>query len=272
MNRFTCFALLLPLATAPAPAFSAVDVRFSPHKPYTPKRHVKREPGVRQHMVVQTIHSKPPAPQAVEKTKSVPLTGRLIYQEVLPAATSTLPVINDDIKLNSLEQPQATTMQPDVKIPSPDTHTHGFHWTNFLKLLSLDWASHRVDSGIRERSWVSDVNQEQSLQLADWIAAYIAKQAPTESTILLLAPPPRAQAYNPLTQALNDSLRRSGFGIVDSKRQAPDAQILRYQVSRLNGGLWVQLQLNQTEANRFYSINVTNSLVAEAPLSVREVR
>jgi len=276
MNRFTCFALLLPLSMTPA--FSAVDTKLSPHSSSAAKRHVKTHPGVRKHTVVQANHSKSPVHQAAESPKSVPLTGRLIYQEVLPAATPTAPVTEDDLdlraetKTNSLERSQATTTQVDVKTYPPATHAHGFTWTNFLKLLSLDWAPHRVNPGIRERSWVCDVTQEQSLQLADWIAAYITKQAPTESTILLLAPPPRAQASNPLTLALSDSLRRSGFGIVESKRQAPDAQVLRYQVSRLNGGLWVQLQLNQTEANRFYSVNVSNSLVAEAPLSVREVR
>lgn len=92
------------------------------------------------------------------------------------------------------------------------------------------------------------------------------------SSTLLLAPPWKGQAHNALTPALDDSLRKAGFGLVDSKSQAQNAQVLRYQVSRLDDGVWVQVQLNKTEADRFYSLDASHSLVADAPFSVREAQ
>jgi hypothetical protein len=134
-------------------------------------------------------------------------------------------------------------------------------------------APFRADPHIIDRSWVTDVTEEQSTQLADSITAYVAahtKASSPDLTILLLAPTPREQANNPLTLALNNAFRKSGFGLVESKEQAGNAQDLRYQVSRFNDGLWLQLQLNKVEANRFYSLDSDNKIVGDAPFSVRE--
>jgi hypothetical protein len=69
---------------------------------------------------------------------------------------------------------------------------------------------------------------------------------------------------------LNNAFRKTGFGLVESKKQAANAQDVRYQVSRFNNGLWLQLQLNKVEANRFYSLDADNKIVGDAPFSVRE--
>jgi hypothetical protein len=167
-----------------------------------------------------------------------------------------------------VEQAVMTPLQNKVEVTSEGQRSASSHWIAVLKTFFLDISLRNTG---RERSWVSGINEEQSLQLAASIADYIAKQVPTVSTILLLAPP-KAQANNPLTPALNESLRKSGFAIVDSKRQARDAHVLLYQISRLNGGFLVQLRLNQTEANRFYSLNSVQGLVASAPFSVRQVQ
>jgi hypothetical protein len=131
----------------------------------------------------------------------------------------------------------------------------------------------RADPHITDRSWVTDVTEAQSTELAESIVAYVAahtKASSPELTILLLAPTPREQANNPLTLALNNALRKSGFGLVESKEQAANAQDLRYQVSRFNDGLWLQLQLNKVEVNRFYSLDADNKIEGDAPFSVRE--
>ena len=96
--------------------------------------------------------------------------------------------------------------------------------------------------------------------------SYVGKKAAVESTTILLAPTERLQADNPLTPALSNSLRKSGFALVESKTQASNAQVLRYQVSRLDDGVWVQLHLNQEEANRFYSLDASNRSCSGCPI------
>ena len=259
MNRFTCLSFLLLLATAPA--FSAPAAKRSAYHTAASRRHIAKKAVVQHHVVAHPILTG-------EKAQTGAFTGRLIYEEPQEEVTSTPPVIqpksaSGEMSSKGLEQPQSTKTPDEVKQTSPP---------RALKASSVELSTKRLDPGIAERSWVSDVTMEQSLQLADLIAAYVAKQVPPDSTILLLAPPQTVQAHNPLTPALNYFLRKTGFGLVESKEQAPNAHVLTYQVSRFNEGLWLQLQLNHSEVNRFYSLNAANSLVADAPFCVREDR
>jgi hypothetical protein len=265
MNHFAWLIVLLTFATTPA--FCTTVVQAPAHHVTVHKRHAQKGAG-------SQVHASMPSTRQPKKANPVALTGGLIYQEVeVPAPTTPAEVQGKcDAAPAPITKPseQKAIMVPQGKIEKimDVQRSSGFHWIGFLKALSLIPRTF----GMMERSWVSDVTQQQSLQLADAITVYLAKQAPPQSTVLLLAPPPKAQAGNPLTPALINSLRKSGFGLVESKRQALDAQVLQYQVSRLNGGLIVQLQFNKVEANRFYCINASNDLVAGSPFCVREVR
>jgi hypothetical protein len=257
MNRFTCLIFLLLLATPPA--FSAPAAKRSAYHTAANGRHIRKKAVVQQHAVAHPRLTS-------EKAQTDAFIGRLIYEEPQAEVTAAPPVIqpkSDSVEMtsNGLVQPQTTKTTDEIKQTSA---------ARTLKASSVELSTKRLDPGIAERSWVSDVTMEQSLQLADLIAAYVAKQEPPDSTILLLAPPQTVQAHNPLTPALNYFLRKTGFGLVESKEQAPNAHVLTYQVSRFNEGLWLQLQLNHSEVNRFYSLNAANSLVADAPFCVRE--
>ncbi len=259
INHFLCLFLLLPLAIAPA--FPATTATKTSYQRPVAKHPIKRKRRTQYHHS-PIVHK----PAIDNSAKPAPLAGQVIYQEVCLPVTPTVPATSGSISPPTTEPLE----QSQVKVEQPEKSSVVKHEAdNHIVTLST---YHRITTGIKERSLVNDVTQEQSLQLANAIAAYVAKQVPIESTTLLLAPPQISQANNSLTPALNDSLRKIGFGLVEAKCQAPEAQVLRYQVCRLDDGLWVQICLNQTEANRFYSLDLNSNLVADAPFSVREAQ
>ena len=259
MNRLVCFIALLPLAVRPA--LCATPTKYTPQHRSVHNRYVRKKPVV-QHKVA--VHNSPVCPPSSVS----PLVGQVIFEAAPPPASALQPVI--EIKPKAVYEPDNRLEQPEPALTRSETETNPI--ASVLKACFSRLVPHRINAGTFERSWVSDVNQEQSLQLADSIASYVGKKASVESTTILLAPTERLQAENALTPALSSSLRKTGFALVESKSQASNAQVLRYQVSRLDDGVWVQLHLNQEEANRFYSLDATNSLVANAPFSVREVK
>jgi hypothetical protein len=192
----------------------------------------------------------------------------VIYEAQPKQATAVSSVVEATPK--TLAEPDNRSEQAPPTPTKSEAETNPI--ANVLKACLLKLVPRRNWSGIAERSWVSDVSREQSLQLADSIASYIGQKASVESTTILLAPPERLQSENPFTPALSNSLRKSGFALVESKNQASNAQVLRYQVSKFDDGVWVQLHLNQEEANRYYALDASNSLVVDAPFCVREVK
>jgi len=260
MNRLVCLIALLPLVTSPA--FCAVPPKNAVLHKSTYRRHVRRKP-VAQHKIA--VHS---SPAVCPKAKPSPLLGQVVYEVAPKQASAIPPVVETTPKAMHESDNRFGQTQP----PSTETEPETNPIANVLKACFLRLVPHRNYAGTSERSWVSDVNREQSLQLADSIASYVGRKASVESTIILLAPTERPQADNPLTPALSNSLRKSGFALVESKSQASNAQVLRYQVSKLDDGVWVQLHLDQEEANRFYALDASNGLVANAPFSVREVK
>lgn len=207
-----------------------------------------------------------------ELVQPVALTGQLIYEELgLPPPPSL-----EELRIQSeehgdtervVEEPKLQPLEAKYDPAAETLSPSGMGWNAWLKMLACDL----IPGKSSNRSWVSDISAGQSLQLADQIASYLATQAPAQSTTILLAPPWAAQANSAFTVALNDALRKIGFGVIDSKRQAPNAQVVRYQICALNGGVLVQLDFNQKQTNQYYGLGSSNALVAGAPLCVREV-
>lgn len=260
MNRLVCFIAMLPLVTSPA--FCAASTKSPARHKCTDMRTARRK-LVAQHK--GAVYSSPVCPKA----KASPLVGQVVYEAAPKHATLLAPVVDAKPKVMPESESDASFEQAPPAVTKTETETNPV--ANVLKACFLRLVSRRNYTGTSERSWVSGVNRKQSLQIADSIAYYVGTKAPFESTFILLAPTERPQEDNPLTPALSNSLRRSGFALVESKNQAPNAQVLRYQVSKLDDGVWVQLHMNQQEANRFYSVDASNSLVADAPFCVREV-
>ena len=258
MNRLVCFIALLPLVMSPA--FCATPTKKAARHKSTYSTHVRRRPVAQRKVAVLPSRVCP-------KSKASPLVGQVIYEAAPHQATPIPPI---DAQPMAMPEPDNRFQQAQPTSTKSAAETNPV--ANILKACFLRLVPCRNSAGTTQRSWVSDVNRDQSLQLADSIASYVGRKASFESTIILLAPTERPQADNPLTPALSNSLRRAGFALVESKNQASNAQVLRYQVSKFDDGVWVQLDLNQEEANRFYSLDASNSLIADAPFCVREVK
>jgi hypothetical protein len=198
------------------------------------------------------------------------LMGQLVYDEVEPPAPDQLAGTEESYSSPSTNVAEQIPEQEVPVLKQGTTRFSGSRRPAPLKGLSSDSGSCR--SLTSEQSWVTELTEAQSSDLADSIAAFLARVVPAESTIVLLAPPPKQQRNNPFTSALGHSLRLRGFGLVEAREQAPDAKVLRYQVSAIDGGLVVQIRFNQIESNRFYSWDSSNGHVAIAPFCVREVR
>lgn len=118
-------------------------------------------------------------------------------------------------------------------------------------------------------SWVEEVNEADATELADAITGFLKQQWPVASTTLVLEPP--EQADNPLTPALEEALRQAGFALADPKAEVPGAHRLRYLVSPMGAGVLLRLQVDQTEASRWFVRDRAGALEAASPFTVRDV-
>jgi hypothetical protein len=200
----------------------------------------------------------PRQPNTAVQRLQTPLTGRV--EVTLPVSPPHLPQYTQIFP--SLIQPE---MIRPIQATQPSRHSHrtAFHWGQSApKIRKADYA---------ERSWVEDINTEQAKVIATSITHYLSQQIPPESTTLLMAIPAKNQRKNPLTPVLNAELRKAGFALVDRRSQSVNVQMLQYQVSRFNDGLWVKLRLPNTETNQFYHLNFANQPVASTGLTVRSI-
>jgi hypothetical protein len=120
-----------------------------------------------------------------------------------------------------------------------------------------------------ERSWVSDLNASQAIPLAVNVAEFLARQFPPETTTLLLAIPHKQQLNNPFTPELEAQLRQTGFTLATTRAQAPQAQLVRYQIGILDEGVLVQLETPHHWISRYYPFTPTQALMATHPFSIR---
>lgn len=267
MKQILCIFLSLLLVCAPA--YSAPATHGAAHPPSLHGRATQKTITTRGNATAKPVQTK--ATGVAETVPKPPaLMGQLIFDELEPPAPQA-PTGAKEI----YSVPSTTVME---QAPEPETTTikqetsrfSGSRLRALLKSLSLDCTSCR--SGSTDQSWVSELSKDQSLDLAHSIAAYLVHQAPAESTIVRLAPLRKSQRKNLFTPALEESLRKLGFGLVETKEQAPNAKVLRYQVSVIDGGVVIQFRFNQTETSRFYSLDLSSGLVALEPFCVREVR
>lgn len=225
------------------------------------------------------------APSTHDEAIATVLNGRLIYDELeVPAdlEAGEQQIQHDEQSIISETDrcvPEAADMQDhsELKIVEPKNmtlreagHLAVADWITFLKLLAMKFATAPLDATDRPKA--SEVNDSQSQKLAEDIASYIATQATPQDTTVLLVSQHQTSSDVPLTLALGDSLRRQGFGVLDSKRQGTDAQVLRYEIIRVDDGVMVELQFQQKQINQYYRLDASSNLIGCAPRSVREAR
>lgn len=194
-------------------------------------------------------------PSMAIRQLQTPLTARVVQTQSTLTPSQPMRPKYTQIFLTPV-QFAALTSTPSVKPSLPPRR-----WT----------AWHRPHVDYPARSWVTPLTSEQAKTLATSITSFLVDEMPPESTTLLLAIPPKSQALNPLTAQLTEKLRKAGFALVARQKQSPNTQILRYEVSPLDTGLWVKLQLPNLESNRFYTLTPDNQIVAASPFTVRSL-
>lgn len=223
----------------------------------TPTKHPfhRKTAPVRPHPQVPFSFIPPYQPSTALRQLKSPLTGRVVQTQ--PAMIPSQPVRPKYTQIFlTPAQLAALTPAPSVKPSPPPKRWTAWHWSH------VDYAA---------RSWVTPLNSEQAKTLASSITNFLVREMPPESTTLLLAIPSKSQAHNPLTEHLTENLRRAGFALVDRQQQASQAQLVRYEVSQLDSGFWVKLQLPNLESNRFYTLTPDNQIMAASPFTVRSL-
>lgn len=129
--------------------------------------------------------------------------------------------------------------------------------------------AHPFKPDYAEHSWVSDLTTAQAIPLAANIAGFLANQFDPETTILLLAQPSKKQLNNPLTPELETQLRQAGFTLAATRAEAPQAQLVQYQINAVSNGILVQLQTKKYWASRYYPFNAAQALMATHPFTLR---
>lgn len=208
----------------------------------------------------------PSLPNPTLARLTTPLTGRVVEQQFYPStfAPRTPAPVKPKYTQIFLTPAQLAALGLTPALPQAEAVKHQ---ETERKAKRIAAKKARVD--YKTRSWVGAIETDQAGPLAENIAQFLAEHFDPAETTLLLAIPPSKQRMNPFTPAFKASLRNLGFALADSRAQAPNARLLRYQVSELNEGVWVQLQVNQQQVNRFYPFNAANQLMATSPFSVR---
>jgi hypothetical protein len=200
---------------------------------YSSVAYYQRQAQRRRELQTQRPHHSTHSAKPIQnqKQEATPLTGRIVHQEETRLQTTMLPPVMAPNLVPPVAEEVTQTGQNQAR-PTDITNQQKTEYRlgAWLKQLACQVKA----TSTKEHSWVSGITDVQSAQLARAISAYVAELLPSNSTFLLLAPPPKAQKYNPLTLALNDTLRQAGFRLVESKSQAPNAQVLLYQASQLS--------------------------------------
>jgi len=225
----------------------------TPHKPYHPK-------GMSKPKIGQPPFSflPPHQPNATLSRLQATLTGRVVEHSSSPVPSS------------SATRPQYTQifLNPEP-VQAVTNSTAQSQVIQHQKMKVQAVASQTANLDYSLRSWVTDITTDQAKALAIALSTDLAQQNTPETTTLLLAVPHKKQRRNPFTPAFNDALRKAGFALVETCSQAKNTQIIQYQISRLDDGIWVKLRLPHSEVNRFYQLSNDHQLVATTPFSVR---
>lgn len=193
-----------------------------------------------------------------------PLQGRVVEERQTPP---TQPVYTQ-IYLTApppSEQPAISAFTPQPTAP-PATQPVG---TRTVARIPKAKRVRPFKPDYTERSWVSDLAVSQAVPLAANIAGFLAQQFDPKTTTLLLAQPGKKQLNNPLTPELETQLRQAGFTLAATRAEAPQAQLVQYQINAVGNGILVQLQTKTQWANRYYPVTATQALMATHPFSIR---
>jgi hypothetical protein len=121
--------------------------------------------------------------------------------------------------------------------------------------------------GSGSSSYVAGVAPTDAPVLAEALAGVISQQLPPLSTTLALQ---KAPADNALTPVLEAALARAGFALADPAQAVPNTHTVRYQVTPLDNGLLLRVQIDATtEASRWYRRDSAGQLTPGSPLTVR---
>jgi hypothetical protein len=191
-----------------------------------------------------------------------PIHGQITQQSALPSISSCAP--EAEIK-PAPTVTQAQTMPITTTVLSSNSKNQTNKTAKFFKTFF-----NRNKSGVKERSWVTGINDRQAQQLALEIAEFIATQSNPETTTIILAKPVKKQWSNPLTPRLENALRQRGFAITQSRLQSSDAKVLRYETGDVGDtGVLLRLSFDGKEATRLFFTTHTQNLVSSYPFSIR---
>ena len=138
-----------------------------------------------------------------------------------------------------------------------------------LSLASVLSSCQSTPVGKVPSSYVEPLPDFDQVALGAAIAGYVAEVWPAARTTLLLIPPERAQAANPLTRSLTTGLLNSGFGVIDPESgQTAGAHRLQYWVTALDGEALVRLKLDQRFAARVYAKDAAGHVVPQSPVTL----
>lgn len=103
------------------------------------------------------------------------------------------------------------------------------------------------------RSYVEAVPQFDETKLGGVVADYLKDAYPAAKTTLVLVPPEPAQADNPFTKSLLQSLSHAGFALADPTTAAgPNFHRFSYYVTAFDGGALVRLVVDGQQVARCY--------------------
>jgi hypothetical protein len=108
--------------------------------------------------------------------------------------------------------------------------------------------------------------------IAASIGSFLCTQLPAASTTIALDSTPTAQANNPLTPVLANSLRQHGFAVAQSGVPT-GSHTLRYWVTPLDAsGELVRLMIDDRKlASQFFVRNTVGTLESGGPFTVAQV-
>lgn len=130
-------------------------------------------------------------------------------------------------------------------------------------------------TGMFRKPYISrGVSEADAAAVAVEMAAYIGRIHPPAQTIIAIDLPRLARWRDPVAPVLAESLRRSGFAVMESDTGVAvpvNAHLVSYAVSAWPDGLSVQITMDGTIASRWYVRGAGGGLIAVSPFAVREV-
>ena len=131
-------------------------------------------------------------------------------------------------------------------------------------------------AGMLRKPYISKgISESDAAVVAIEMAAYISSRHPPARTAVALELPKFARWRDPVAPVLAESLRRGGFGVMetDSGVAVPAyAKRVSYAVTAWPDGVSVSIDVDGVVASRWYVRSPSGGLLAQSPFAVRELR